>query len=202
MGASKPGQQHVADDQEGDARVGLVWVVEIELPLEVLDGIDFLGMFAGRGDDRPFVGPLGRNHHDRFQERDASAQVVVAVVAVVPAGWVASPHRLGLFVGQPLGQRLVDVLLVVDRRHLGATNHLGLEPVGQDVFDVVIHDVGGDGFDPLLGFQQIARGAPFLLQRQDFFGRPFLHQVIESLRFSSLAIRFKVSTFSAFRIGT
>ncbi len=55
------GQQHVADDQEGDAGQRLVRVVEVEGLAEVLDRIPALRFLARLGDDRELVRGVGRN---------------------------------------------------------------------------------------------------------------------------------------------
>ena len=85
-GRIKAGQQHVADDEEGDASVGLVVFVQIERLAEIFDCIPIARLAPGGSDFGGFVGGVRGNDDRHFQERDA------------PLGL-----RVGLPI-QPLGQ--------------------------------------------------------------------------------------------------
>ena len=54
-----------------------------------------------------------------------------------------------------------------------------LKPLGRMLLDVVVHQVGGDGLDALLGLHDVAGRAPLLLQGQDFRVRELLHQIVK-----------------------
>ena len=56
-----------------------------------------------------------------------------------------------------------------------------LEAVGQDVFDVVADEVGGDGFDAFFRFEEVPCGAVLFLDGQDFLVRAFPKKILEFL---------------------
>ncbi|MNL15013.1 hypothetical protein D3C87_1359760 [compost metagenome] len=60
------------------------------------------------------------------------------------------------------------------------TDYLRLEPVRQDVVDVMSDEVTRDGADTAFGLEDIARGAVLLLDRKEIFRRTFREQVLES----------------------
>ena len=62
---------------------------------------------------------------------------------------------------QPLGQRIADGLLVADGGELGVADHLRLEAVGQDVVDVVIDQVAGDGAAMRFSASRMSPVAPY-----------------------------------------
>jgi hypothetical protein len=186
-GRIEAGQEHVAHDQEGNASVDLLRVVVVKPSLEVFDDINLLPLLPGLSDDRPLVGSLGRHHHRRFQKGDLPAQFVISIHGSFFFGQslgTASPDGLGLLLPQPFGDGFVDVLPVMHRRHLRATDDLGLEAVGQDILNVMTHHVSSDCLDPLFGLHDVARRSPLLFEGKYFLVGEFPHQIIEGAIFS------------------
>ena len=107
-----------------------------------------------------------RDHDHRFQKLDAADQLVIGL-------------RLQLLALEALGQRLADRLLVADGGQLRVAHHLRLEAVGQDVVDVVVDEILGDGGDALLGLEDVAGGAVLLLDGEELLLAALPEEVLE-----------------------
>ena len=160
------GQQHVADDQEGNTGQILVRVVEVEGLAEVLDGVPAFRLLARLGDRRQFIGGVGRDHHRSLEKGDATDQLCVGL-------------RLETLLVEAFGERAADRLLVAERGQLGVADYLRLEAVGEDVVDVVVDQVAGNRRNALLGFEDVAAGAVLLADRRQLVLAALTKQVLE-----------------------
>ena len=75
------GQQHVADDQKGNAGVVLVRVLQVERLAEVGDGIQPLCLLARMADVGRFVGAVRRNHYHGLEKLQPADQFGIRLFA-------------------------------------------------------------------------------------------------------------------------
>ena len=92
--------------------------------------------------------------------------------------------RLALLQCDAPGEGGLDAVLVPDACQLRMAHHLGLEPIGQNVVHIVLHQVAGNGIDAVLGLQNVAGGAVLLLDGEQLVLGAVLEQVFE------LAVKF------------
>lgn len=107
-------EQHVADDEKGDAREHLVGVLKIEGLAEVGDRIPTTGLLARHGDRRRLVGRVGRDHHDGLEERPSANQRSIGT-------------GCDLLLVDSLAQRGTDGPLVADGGELGEEGAFDVE---------------------------------------------------------------------------
>ena len=165
-GGVETGEQHVADNQKGNAGQILVRIVKGKGLAEVVHRIPAAGLPASLGEGSRLVGRLRGNNHHGLEKLDLADQLLVR--------FGADPLPL-----DPFPQGRTDGRAVADGRQLRVADHLCLEPIRQDVVDVVIDQIPGNGRNPLLRLQDVAGCAVFLLDRQDLFFAAFLEQVLE-----------------------
>ena len=81
--------------------------------------------------------------------------------------------------GHAFFQRGTNAVLVADARQLGVAHHLRLEAIGQNVVNIMAHQVFGNRVDAVLCLQQVARGTVLLFDGQHVFGAALLEQVFK-----------------------